>query len=258
MNFNLGIQNTKDIKQPYLACLFYGELGSGKTTIASTFPSPLFLLPPGEGSELTLKGLDYPFIRLGKKPDGSPTAYRAHVSNVLDELDRRHARMRELLAKGDEAGANEAFPWMTIVLESLSHWNDALVEDITEGGKEQMDQRRWGFVRSHFQHLHAMLRRWEAHAVYLSISGYKEDEKGKIVIGQPGISGKTATALPASCDIVGYCEQLPPLKQGEPKIHRTHFAKRGHFPARTRFREMPTSIDNCTFEKIAAAIGYND
>jgi hypothetical protein len=258
----LAIQNTKDLKNPRLSAFFYGDMGSGKTSQASTWPKPLYLAPPGEGSELTLKGLDFDYLKLGVDAKGVRVPFRPNLVALLNELERRHNLMLGYIEKGDHAKASEVFPWMTIVCESLTHWCEAVVEDIMaspdpKGNKRaQMDQQAWGLVRDHFRWLHDRLCRWDVNVVYLSLSELKENDN-KIAKGQAAISGRSAIALPASCDITGYCEAIPPRKDGEATVYRTHFRKKGLFDARTRFREIPAYVDDCTYQKIAKLIGYD-
>lgn len=250
----LELQNTDEIDSPWTVWFFYGATGSGKTTVASTFPSPLFLVPANEGSELTLRGKHLQFIRLGKTPEGKVIPVRQHLSTILTDLEKRHEQMRVALSKGDDAAAHAAFPWQTIVVESLTHLGDMLVEDVSGYGTKKMDQQGWGLISSFLRTLHSRLRNLDVHVVYTALQKTTENEQSGVITGSPNLIGQTAEKLPSACDVIGYCEEQPVPKGGEPK-YRVHFRKHLYWPARSRFRGFPDHVDNFEFAQVQRHLG---
>jgi hypothetical protein len=264
----LEIQTSDTIESPWTAWFIYGPMGSGKTRAVSSFPRPLFLIPANEGSELTLaqlkdKKLD--FIRIGKRPDGTVVPARAHLSEVLTELEKRHAQMRSLLAQAakaeDEtererfyAEADKAFPWQTVALESLSHYSDMLVEDVSDHGRKKMDQQGWGVIGSYLRTVHSRLRNFDAHIVYTSLPKTQEKEEGGIVSGGPNLIGQAAEKFPAMCDVVVYMEELPGTGKDAKPTYRAFFRRYRWWQARTRFGGFPDYVDNFNFAELEPKI----
>ena len=205
---------------------------SGKTTSAATFPDPMFLVPKIENSQLTLKGLDFPFIEITDL-DSPLVDGRGGMNKVMDEL-------RTLYNKDP----NE-FPYQTIVIESVSHYSDLVVEALTNGGKNAMDQLRWGLFTSHFRHLHTMLRDMQVHVVYTALATI--EEKGNTAVGGPLLSGASKVKLPAACDVIGYCEAITGKNVQQYKIH---FQNKPPYEARTRFKKLPGVVENFNFAEI--------
>lgn len=249
----LELQNTNEIATPWTVWFLYGQTGAGKTTAASTFPAPLFLVPANEGSELSLRGKALPFVRLGKRADGSVVPVRQHLSEILTDLEKRHAAMRACVQKGDEAGADAAFPWQTIVVESLTHLGDMLVEDVSQNGSRKMDQQGWGAISSFLRTLHSRLRNLDCHVVYTALAKTTESESGS-VMGGPNLIGSTAEKLPSACDVIAYCEELPGSKPEAPRF-RAHFRKHSFWVARSRFASFPAHLDNFTFAQVETHLG---
>lgn len=266
----LEIQTAADITAPWTVWFLYGALGSGKTRAASTFRAPLFLVPANEGSELTLRQLadkNLPFIRIGKRMNGQVVPARAHMSEVLSELEKMHAEMLRLRnladkASGDEqealyAKADAAFPWQTIVVESLTHLGDLLVEDVSDYGKKKMDQQQWGLISTFFRTVHSRLRGMDAHIVYTALAKAQESDSGSITSGGPNLIGQMAEKLPSQCDVVAYLEELQYVDKtgAQQNVHRVYFRKYKYWLARTRFANFPAYVDNFNFadfeEKLA-------
>lgn len=264
----LEIQYSKDIVAPWTAWMLYGAMGSGKTRSASTFPKPLFLVPANENSHLTLRQLqelNVPYQIVGKRADGSVVKVRAHLTEIFDDLEKRHLKMRQFYAlaneaeaKGDTeahkkacADAEEAFPWMTIVPESLTHLCDLLVEDVSDYGKKKMDQQGWGLISTYLRTMHSRLRNMDVHVVYTCLAKTTEAEGGGVTSGGPHLLGQMAEKLPSMCDVVAYLEELPTEKG---PIYRTFFRKYRFWQARTRFGGFSDYIDSFDFKKLEALL----
>lgn len=246
-----AVQQTAEIQSPWTHWFLYGNSGSGKTTAASTFPSPLFLVPSAEGSELTLAHAeqDYPYIKIGRDAEGNPVKPRDHMHAILKELEARHIEMRRLLAAGDTDGADAVFPWQTIVFESMTHYCAMLQEEISQNGMQKMDQQRWGMISDHLRAVHSRLRGLDCHVVFTALSKVEGEERS--AEGLPDISGKMARMLPAACDAIGFCECVEGGGSKANAVYRIYFRQHRVYLARTRFRDMPPMIENFHFNDVA-------
>jgi hypothetical protein len=247
----LTIKNAANLTTPWVAFFLYGPTGSSKTFSAASFPAPFFILPSNEGSVLTLQGMDIPYVELDNRND---------MNDALAYLEAGHAKMQMLMAQGREEEANLAFPYQTVVVESLSHYCDLIIEDLSQRGVKQMDHQQWGKLTSHLRGIHSRLRALDVHIVYTSLD--KVDDQG---VGQPLMVGQMALKMPSGCDYIGYCEAVSTMKD-KPVQYRIHFRQYGKFPARARQSPMnvekygafPAIVDNFRFDKIKKYCGIED
>ena len=241
------VRSTKEHVSPWTHWLFYGATGSGKTTAASTFPNPIFLVPRAEGSELTLSDSDVPYVKLGRDQNDHIVPVMPHLTAVLDWLEGQQQLARKLAAEGKEQESIDAFPWETIVLESMTHLCAMLQDDVSQNGRLKMDQQKWGVISDYLRNVHTRLRGLDAHVVFTALAKI-EGEDGQTREGAPDITGKMARLLPSACDAIGYCEAAD---AGKEISYTVHFKQYRVFPARTRFKQIPGRITNFTFAKVA-------
>jgi hypothetical protein len=232
MSYNYGAKNAKDIDTPWTHWFLYGPTGGGKTTAAATFPKPCFLVPQNEQSITTLAGRDVAYFEI---VDMDQTRLdlktgRGSMMHVVDHLIRGYLK------------DPDNFPFDTLVFESLSHYGDLVQEQLTRGD-QKMDQQKWGFFLAHFRTLQARLRALDLHVVFTSLDSLKEEQGGSGYIGGPLIPGQSAIKLPASCDVIGYCEE----KGGK---HTIHFRTHRNFRARSRFPKLPAKVVNFEFSDV--------
>jgi len=231
----LGSKNAKDLDAPWVHVFLYGPTGSGKSTAASTFPKPFFIQPRNEGSIVTLAKKDINYFEV---VDMNRTPLRDGVGSMVHALDRLEAVYRQ---------DPDNCPFDTIVIESLTHYADLVIEQLTEGGKKQMTQFEWGLLTSHLRNIQTRLRNMQVHAVFTALDK-TDTAEDNTVIGTPLIQGQSAVKLPSACDLIGYCEEFGGKNN---MVHRVHFRRYKHFVARTRFPTVPPMIENFAFEKIA-------
>jgi hypothetical protein len=226
------IKYTSAINVPWTHWFFYGDTGAGKTKTASTFPDPIIIVPTDENSIVTLMDQHLPYIEIyGQK--GSPRTQGWGLDAAINWLEA------ELKAKGAD------FPYMTIVIEAVSHYLEQVQEEMTDGNKAQMDQRKWGQLASHLRNIHSRLRNMAVHVVFTAL--VKEDkDAADNATASPLMSGKMGYLLPSACDVIGYCVAEP----GNPPRYDVHFAKYKHFRARTRFNRMPRKVQNFRYDDI--------
>jgi len=234
----LSFQNAKHLEAPWIHCFFYGDSGSGKTTNCATFPRPCFIVPRNESSITTLRGRDVPYYEVTDMTSPLQGGVGGMLS-VIDELQRHY--------NNDPS----KFPFDTIVVESLSHYSDLCIEQLTEGGRLQMDQRKWGQLLSHLRTLQTRLRGLDVHAVFTALAKVDAVAETGTVIGGPLIPGQAAQKIPSACDIIGYCEEV---NTGKGIQYRVHFRRHKHFAARSRFPEIPPMMENFQFSQVESLL----
>lgn len=233
-----GAKNAIDLTQPWSHWFFYGDSGSGKTEAASTFPNPIFIIPHNEQSIVTLRGRDFPYfevVDMDRTPLNLKTG-RGSMMHIIKHIQALYFK-----------NPNN-FPFDSIVCESMTHYGDLAQDQITNGNQKQMAQNDWGTLSSNIRQIQLELRKMQVHSVMTALAITEQSDDGKTVIGGPMLTGKLASKLPSSCDVTGYCEVIPG-KDGP--IHRIHFKQHRQFPARSRFRRIPTVVQDFSFEKIA-------
>jgi len=230
---NLTHKNAADLKEPWLHWFLYGDSGSGKTTAASTFPNPLFLVPSNERSITTLAGQDISYIEI--------TGQNGPLREGVGGLEATLTALEALYRKDPEE-----FPYDTIVLESLTHYVALVQEEMTERNSRPMEQRQWGLLGAHMRNIQTRLRNMEVHVVYTALASLKQDDAGTLT-GGPLIPGQSAVKLPSACDVIGFCEA--PVSAKKP-VYSIHFRRKGHYFARSRFRGMPASVPHFNFDAV--------
>lgn len=242
----LIVNNTATIDVPWSHWFIYGDTGSGKTTIASTFPRPLFLVPKNESSMITLSGRNYPYIMILDR--SSPfRARRADDLNDYSEggLDAVLTVIEDNLEASIKQGKPELFPYDTIVVESITHYCDLVQDELTEGSTLNMDQPRWGKLAAHLRNVHTRLRQMDLHVVLTALANTAKESKE----GGPAIPGSMAEKLPSACDVIAYAE-VTDMGKDKPQKHVLHFRQRKQFFARSRFAHLPAQMENFSFEKV--------
>ncbi len=236
-------KSTTSLSMDWSHWFLYGNTGAGKTRCAATFPSPVFIQPKNEGSTTSLIDVgDFPFYEAtcmeetatkNGKPVGAPDGVGG-LNNILWELETQYR------------SAPNKFPYETIVLESLTHYSDLVVEQLTNGNNKNMDQQRWGQLTAHLRNVQARLKNMQVFVVYTALAKVATTDAGVVVAGV-ALPGAAALKLPSACDSIGYCEALP-AKQNQ--WHgRVHFKKCGPYDARSRFN-IPKQIDNFDFNDL--------
>lgn len=242
----LSIKNTAVIEARYSQWFFHGLTRAGKTTAAATFPSPIFIVPKGEGSHIALSGRKFDYLEV----EGP-----VEMDEALGLLEGREHKAKKLAQQGKEDEAIEAFPWETVVVESLTHYADAIVEEYTRGGATMMDKRTWGQLSGHLRSVRARLGRLPVHVVFIALSKTLTNDKQEVLSIEPSFPGSMNEKLPSACDVVVYMER----RAGKPRDSFTaHFNKCGKAVAGSRYDALTQmgSMSPFDFAKVEQALGW--
>lgn len=236
--------NAKGLK-PWTHWFFYGRTRTGKTTAAATFPRPFFIIPKNEGSITSLMGRDIPYV-IVTKPYGAfneSTGEGGLLALRDKEGNMSKPGILDMLEKEYQANPG-AFPYDTLVFDAMSHYQDMVIEHLTDGDTRQMDQLRYGKLSGHFRHVHLRLRNMGVHVVFIALDQLKTHEGAvKITEGSPMISGKGGYLLPSSCDVIAYFQRVG-------NVHRAHMRNFSSYAAGSRFPGMPAYVDNFNFAEL--------
>lgn len=232
--------NAKDMKSPWTRWFIYGDTGTGKTSAASTFPRPLFLIPEIENSIATLSGLNFPYIII--KDWSSPFNESLGTSGMNAILQRIEMEYNK---------DPNAFPYDTIIPDGVTHLAELICDELTQGSKVSMDQQKYGKLTAYFRNMHARLSRLQLHTVYCALAHTDEAQKGSAYL-----SKKASMILPASCEVYAYMRATggDGKKDGQgreiPKRCFMHTQPYSTYIARTRYKRLPAVIEDFRFDAV--------
>jgi len=208
-----------------LKFLFYGESGVGKTRLASTFPSPVFLDTEG-GLASVVQEVD--FIRI----------------TTAKEAWQALAEVRNL-------------PNETIVVDSITKLQQILVESTVMDfpNKRPYDLvptlQDYGKVLFEFQLYLNQLMAIPKTLVLIGVNTAKAYDEDII---QPALTGRmTAKSVCAAMDIIGYCTKV---QKEDNVIYLTIFNLATHV-TKDRTGRLPQAIPDCSWSKIQTYLNSN-
>lgn len=249
---DVNVRNIQDRIRPVaetagpLSCLFYGRSGTGKTTLAGSFPAPVVLLDISEKG--TDSVIDIPGMMVLK------------VENWED-----FETMYWFLRAGHH-------PYQTVVVDTVTMLQKFAREYILEqNGKDktgQMNRNLWGQVASLLTAWFINYRDLPMHTVFLAQdrNTTEEGNEGEDQIIQeigPRLSPSVAAALTAAVKIIGQCyikefaRVTPEGKQEKTYSFRLRIGPHSLYLTKVRKAKsiiLPNSIHDPTYKKLITAI----
>lgn len=157
-----------------IKALIYGKSWSGKTTLASTAPNPLFICSENWLLSIADKWVDY-----------------VEVKNLKDLKE-----VKKVL--------NEWVEYDSIVFDSLTEIANAIKEDLTDNNKKSMDMRkRWEYANEMMQTIRDIVR---TNYNIISIVHDKKivDEEGNLALIDISIQWSAKDEIPRYFDVIAY------------------------------------------------------
>lgn len=233
----MDLQFQQTSRRKKLRVALVGPPGSGKTSIAASFPKPAFIIPRNEGSDAVLgEGFTKIDVGVHRTVDAAGVEHvgtrppMAHMFQILDQLFlwQQTGQLHDMCE--------------TIVVEQLSHYSGLVELELTNDGAISMSGNnggRWNAFQAHFQQMLDKLFKLDVHVV-MTMHDRVRTLKDQIIGHEPAIAGYSSKFITSSCDLLGYCDR-------EGALHTTYFCKRGAFDARHRLPGLASQIDNFNF-----------
>lgn len=235
--------------------LSYGAYGSGKTTFAGTFPSPLFV-DMELGENLSLRNQNHPYIYL---PPGD--VYKTILTLLKDWIARRDVFDAEGGPLSDRC---------TLVLDSWTKLNLGMLteiaradgRDVTETNATPRDYLLLTSRQNEIMNLTKELAfRHGVNIVITALPKVEGDEVEELkraanstqpytaVVGMPQLLGSFRRAIGADVQEVYFHEVL----DGASKVYRMHTQPQKGWHAKSRLG-LPAYIDDPSYAKIDAIL----
>ena len=216
----MEIRNTSELKKDTkINMLLFGSPGSGKTTIAGTFPKPLYLNI--EAGVNTLIGKDMDYVTISEWDD---------MKEVFKML------------------TDEECKYESVVIDSVTELMKIRKSEI-QGNKEMLTMKDWGLLIDQMERMLRSFRDLQMNVLF--IFAEQEDKDEDVLVKRPSISGKN---LPATVcgfvDIVGYCKVV----QGKEVEYLTQVTPDQRVYAKSRFPGLSGDIKDLTFDKVKSSI----
>jgi phage nucleotide-binding protein len=210
----MEIRSTKDLeKNPKVNMLLYGPPGSGKTTIAGTFPKPLYLNI--EAGVNTLMGEDIDFVDINEWEDVK------EVYNALLEGDLEYE---------------------SVIIDSVTELMKKRSLEI-QGSRQSLRIQDWGTLIREIEEMMRRFRDLPHHVLF--IFAEEENKVGDEMVKRPSVSGRTlSTTACGFVDIVGYTKVL----KDKTIQFMTQLTPDEVVYAKSRFKNVKGDVENFTFE----------
>lgn len=219
-----------EVATPRLKVMLYGVSGTGKTTMAATFPRPVFL--DMEGGMLSVR--KYSPLRYPADPNKDIKNY----SQVVDFIQ---------LVRSYKPG--EA-PFETIVLDSLNELqilvSQYIVQKYTKVKRQYHDQLTladYGKANRDFAKLVRLFIKMPYHVVFTAMSTQKESGDDSDIQIMPKFTGKqVGPDVQRMMDMIGYCHAKR-MKDGSSE-HYVSFHITPQYIAKDRLGIVSKDIPN--------------
>ena len=210
----MEIKSTKSLEQnPKLNVLLYGAPGTGKTTIAGTFPNPIYLNI--EAGVNTLVGQDIDFVTIEKWED---------IKKIYNGL------------------VDGSLKYDSVIIDSVTELMKKRGEEIL-GARDQMAIRDWGILIKDIENVMRRFRDLPQHVLF--IFSEEEGKDGDRIIKRPSVSGRSLpTTACGFVDLVGYTKVI----KSKTVQYQTQFTPDEVVYAKSRFKSINGDIENVTYD----------
>ncbi len=225
------VKTVDDYRQLYKV-LIYGPYGSGKTSLAYTFPKPVWI--DFENSTETLRNTghgDTPLLR----------------PKTMDEAE-----------KFIEKVCDSKSPYETIVIDTANSMQvkqlaEHMLDKHRRGGDIDIDmpfQADYRKSTNKLSRIFYLLQACDKHVVIVSQQREDKDKEGKTVLAiRPDLTARLAELVGQAVDVVAYLKRTPGVGQ-QPASRVLYVNPFGKITAKNRLGIQATEIKNPTFESV--------
>lgn len=217
--------------------LLYGDNGSGKTTFASTWPNPVFLVPSISLNEMkSLTKSDFPVVPFDN----------------LRQLDEQVNALGQSILAG-KLRCN------TIVVDNLTAMQTAIEDEMKRtSGKAKLEWEEWGRFTSVFARLLSALHQLPPHILWIThskvVSIGQDAHKGEFTL-----TGKSKELIPGFADMILHTEVVDLRAAG--LKYRVHLKSHGIWTCRIRgdkqtVQGFPAYLEDPHYDQLAALMGW--
>jgi hypothetical protein len=185
---NAGVKGTM-VTSTNSTYLFYGETGSGKTRLASSFPSPFFISAAHERGFDTVEALWQKKRELFFNPEVKPI--NRYVSTPT-EYSKAFDEAKALIEKGKV---------QTVAIDTLSAYADGYIDFLKQSGVQGYDL--WNSLKDHIRHMMIEAHKLPANIIWTAWA-ITDDEQGQPLMP----SQKLAPMISGLCKYVLYLRVL--------------------------------------------------
>lgn len=171
------ITSTRDkTSKPPLVATIYGKGKVGKTSLAATAPSPIFIDAEAGTVGLGARGIEVPVV---------------HVTSWNDIRDAW------LTIK-------ESDKFKTVVIDPTGAFIGMLIEHEKRGGTNPgtMNMHKWASVKDKFRSFLWDIKRSGKHALF--VAHEKKDKDDESILRSPDVAANMGTELVNLCDVIGH------------------------------------------------------
>jgi len=235
--------NTKTLTTASQKCLFYGPAGTGKTTLASTYPNPHFV--DLDNGMLSLRGKDINYITISAKE----TKDEDFINLVGKQFAKADPYTKTI--KLVEAWANTLTAEDTLILDSLTFLNDFALEYVLKLANQSTPRiQDWGAAQKLLESIFTILNDTDCNLIIIAHDQFIKDDSSGVISWLPQTIGKLATKVSIYFDEVYRFISEPGI--GAKKGNNTYVIETK--PTRTTTAksrlDLPARIENPTYEKI--------
>lgn len=196
------MQNARDLKGVnHLSFLFVGGPGSGKTSLYWTLPGRGFIYIFDPNSLASLEGMDVDYEIFS--PDlldinVHPLSSKKSADKIVKAGEpKAYVKFEEKLDEHLDSGFLEKYDW--IGMDSFTTFSDAVMDRVSwmnERFGKQPEQADWSAQMMVIQGVARSITHRNKMFIATAHEEYKQDEKTKIILAQPWLTGRLKIRLP--------------------------------------------------------------
>jgi hypothetical protein len=244
----IGTHQTYDLK---MAAPFHNFVAddfvvhnSGKTTLAASFPRPLFLADATEAGWDSIANMtDDQYFEPTVKP-------MVWAIDKMNDMAEARAKAAPLIASGRIK---------TIVIDSISFYSDLYLNYLLALQTKRDTRAAYGDLGTHLRDLRVQLHALGVNVVWLALARHPEVDDP---MGRPMVPGQQADKLMAGCHYIMYARQYQDRKNGvlSPSVFEVRTQRYGNYAAGNRLGAFAADLPDPFIGNYATflnCIGYD-